>query len=537
MRSQRFFRSYPIATAITALGLCTALADWAATFSFSDVNSFGIDGLSQPFAGATSSGQSYARGVSISESDTSQNIYSLVQASPDGTSGYQGPYYIVRRLSNGNIDTSFGASGYVISFPQSSNSSYQFSGLCIDPGTSNLVVVGNANNGSNTAVVERLLPPAAGSGTAAADTSFGNSGVVTVTPAGGNSNPEFKSCSVSNDGAGNNGEIYAFGDDDAYPQTCTGNCSASSGLLLVAKIGGDGSMKTSFGSDGITEITVSSGGTSLIPEASNFAGNGNQSSFADIIIAGDAYPSGNENGQVAMAVALDRCSGALDNNFNGTGELVDPSYDGSSYSTALIGRITQSGGAADNLYLLFGTANNGTYTGDFVQFPITGAVPDTSSPTTQPGTISFPGGFQPNRYTSNASGQIVFAGDTSSNAELLAELGGSGAIGYTPSSTAGSATCSSSGSTTGSTSGGSTTGGTTGGSSGGGTSGGDTGGSGGTTGGSATSGGGTSTTTGGTSNGSTTGGGSGGSGTGSLDPAGVAALSLLLMWRRKQRRL
>src|SRR5882757_2541787 len=75
-----------------AAGVGTA---FAATFVFSFVAGYGSGGLSQPFAGTTSTGHSYARASDISQSDTNQAVYSLVQANPDGGSGYQGPYYMV----------------------------------------------------------------------------------------------------------------------------------------------------------------------------------------------------------------------------------------------------------------------------------------------------------------------------------------------------------------------------------------------------------------------------------------------------------
>src|SRR5882757_892391 len=192
-----------LALAAAAVG-GTALA---ATFVFSYVGSYGANGLSQPFAATTTTGQSYARALDISHSDTSQKVYSLVQANSNSSSAsYYGPYYIVRRLSNGNIDTGFGANGYITSFPLSGSTGSQLHDLCVDPGTGNMVVVANNNNsGTNGITVERLLPPAAGSGSATLDTSFNGSGTLTVATPAGNSNPTPQRCAVSNQGTGNNG--------------------------------------------------------------------------------------------------------------------------------------------------------------------------------------------------------------------------------------------------------------------------------------------------------------------------------------------
>jgi hypothetical protein len=258
MRTYRHLRAKWILGIAALASLGTALA---AAFSFGYITTYGNNGLSQPYAATTSTGDSYSRGVAISVSDSNQNVYSLVQANPTGTSGYQGPYYIVRRTSSGNIDTTFGANGYVTSFNFSSNSSYQFHDLCIDPGTGNIVVVGSGNtSGSGSeGIVERLLPPASGSASASLDDSFNSTGVLTVTTPSGNNNAQLEHCVIGNAGAGNSGPLFVTGSDDVYPNSCGsssssssgGGCSATSGLLVLAKADGSGNLASAFGSSGI----------------------------------------------------------------------------------------------------------------------------------------------------------------------------------------------------------------------------------------------------------------------------------------------
>jgi hypothetical protein len=130
--------------------------------------------------------------VAIHASDPSQKVHTLVEANPDiGTGGqrgafpassrtipasstpaYLGPYYIVRRTVDGAIDTTFGLAA-TSGLHDQPDTSYTFTSLCLDPGTGNIVIIGQAMTSSGpVGVVERLIPPARGSGTAALDTSF-----------------------------------------------------------------------------------------------------------------------------------------------------------------------------------------------------------------------------------------------------------------------------------------------------------------------------------------------------------------------------
>src|SRR6266480_3437503 len=105
-----------------------------------------------------------------------------------------------------------GANGYVGAFTNSSDSGYQFTSLCLDPGTANIVIVGQEmTSGGPVGIVERLIPPASGSGTANLDTSFNPSGptpgIVTIATPDGNNSPTLYGCSVVDEGAGHSGAI------------------------------------------------------------------------------------------------------------------------------------------------------------------------------------------------------------------------------------------------------------------------------------------------------------------------------------------
>jgi hypothetical protein len=188
---------------------------------------------------------------------------------------YLGPYYFVRRTSNGEIDTTFGANGYVSAFNTSADQSYKFTSLCVDPGTDNLVVVGKeTNTGGTVGVVERLIPPASGSGNATLDTSFNPSGttpgIVTVATPNGNNSPTLYGCSVVDEGAGHSGAILVGGVDDA----------ASSSLVLAAKISSSGGYDTIFGSNGVVEYHVQSvNGSGTSAEITNVSLSGDHSDF------------------------------------------------------------------------------------------------------------------------------------------------------------------------------------------------------------------------------------------------------------------
>jgi hypothetical protein len=441
-----------IALIASAVFTGTANADTtAASFGFKYDNSYGNNGLSQPYAGPTATGQSYGTGVAIEASDASQKVYSLVEANPNvgmggcrgcfpatsrtispssTTASYLGPYYIVRRTSNGAIDTTFGANGYVSAFNTSADQSYKFTSLCVDPGTGNLVVVGKeTTTGGTVGVVERLIPPASGSGTATLDTSFNPSGttpgIVTIATPNGNNSPTLYGCSVVDEGAGHSGAILVGGVDDA----------ASASLVLAAKISSSGGYDTIFGSNGVVEYPVQSvNGSGTSAEITNVSLSGAHSDFPDVILSGFSFTKGTRAGSSAqasaIAVALRDRTGALDTSFNGTGELINPNYGEAVLARVKSTDVGKNGGTATDLYIVYGTV--GTDAVAFVDYPINAGVPDTANPTrTKTGTFTVPNDFASMQgYTFNSSGRIVVSGDTSANAEMITEIRGSSALGY-----------------------------------------------------------------------------------------------------------
>jgi hypothetical protein len=430
---------------------CTSAKTTAAAVSFEfNYNSlYGSNGLSQPYAGPSATGQSYGTGVAIKANDPSQKVYSLVEANPNvgiggcrgcfpassrtiapssAANSYLGPYYIVRRTSDGKIDTTFGNNGYVSAFNNSTDNSYKFTSLCIDPGTGNIVIVGQQTTANTpVGVIERLITPASGSGTASLDTGFNpggtTPGVVTIATPNGNDSPTLYGCSVVDEGAGHSGAIFVGGIDDA----------PSSSLVLAAKVNNSGVFDTAFGSNGVVEYpvnTVNGSGTSA--EILNVSLSG-ASDFPDLILSGFSFAKGTQAGSAAKAsaitVALKASTGALDTNFNGSGQLVNPQYGEALLSRVKSNNVGNNGGTATDLYIVYGTV--GANAAAFVDYPITGGVPDTAKPTTTiTGSFTVPNDFASMQgYTANSSGQILVSGDTSANAETLTEIRGSSSLG------------------------------------------------------------------------------------------------------------
>jgi hypothetical protein len=203
----------------------------------------------------------------------------------------------------------------------------------------------------------------------------------------------------------------------------------------VGKISNSGSFDTDFGANGIVEYPVDSiDGSGRSAEIMNVSLSGAHSDFPDVILSGFSFTKGTKAGSAAKATALtvavnDR-TGELDTNVNGTGELINPNY-----GEAVLGRVDSThnghnGGTASDLYIVYGTA--GTYAAAFVDYPITGGVPDIANPTTtQTGTFTVPSDFASMQgFTFDSHGQILVSGDTSSNQEMLTAIGGSKALGY-----------------------------------------------------------------------------------------------------------
>ncbi|MDB4964366.1 MAG: hypothetical protein JWN44_55, partial [Myxococcales bacterium] len=221
------------------------------------------------------------------------------------------------------------------------------------------------------------------------------------------------------------GAILVGGVDDA----------PSFSLVLAGKISSSGRFDTVFGTNGIVEYPVDSvGGSGTSAEITNVSLSGAHSDFPDVILSGFSFTKGTKAGSAAKATALtvavkDR-TGALDTNFNGTGELINPNY-----GEAVLARVQSThdgsnGGTASDLYIVYGTA--GTYASAFVDYPITGGFPDIANPTTtQTGTFTVPSDFASMQgFTFDSRGQILVSGDTSSNNEMLTTIGGSSVLGY-----------------------------------------------------------------------------------------------------------
>ncbi len=81
---------------------------------------------------------------------------------------------------------------------------------------------------------------------------------------------------------------------------------------------------------------------------------------------------------------------------------------------------------------MYGTV--GTDAAAFVDYPISGGVPDLTNPkTTTTGTFRVPPNFASAQgYTFDSKGQILVSGDTSSEQETLTAIRGSSALGYSP---------------------------------------------------------------------------------------------------------
>jgi hypothetical protein len=195
--------------------------------------------------------------------------------------GGEGAAAAERRTRHGAIDTTFGANRYVSAFSTSTDTRYKFTSLCLDPGTGNIVIVGQEMTSSGpVCVVERLIP-ASGSDTATLDASFNPTaptpGIVTIATPNGYNAPTLYGCSVVDEGAGHSGAILVGGVDDA----------ASSSLVLVGKISSFGSFDTMFGSNGIVEYPVDSvGGSGTSAEITNVSLSGAHSDFPDVILSG-----------------------------------------------------------------------------------------------------------------------------------------------------------------------------------------------------------------------------------------------------------
>jgi beta-lactam-binding protein with PASTA domain len=374
-----------------------ANADW---FTSNSLYGPGATGVSAPVQAP-----SYGRAQTVDQNDANHYVYSLVSAF--STSSTFGPYSIARRTSTGAIDTTFGANGLLNSFQNSKNNAYHFQGLCVDPLTHNLVVVGNLNN--TTTIIERLFPPAS-NGAAALDTSFNPSG---PTPG-----------VVALNGPMNNLQCSVTGEQSVI---VAGRGGSSANAALIARVLVGGTLDSSFGTNGVVTVALPAG---QIWEGGGIVWNSSQSITPDIIIGGDTYPAGMPTVKTAALIALDRCSGMLDPNFNGTGIMSVPTIDTFNYATPLFGAILANG----DVLAAFVT-NDGFFNVDLVEwsYPVTASawlMP------TRPGAITLPanitvGVLGNDTPVRQSDGSILISGQTKSAQEVLFQLAGSASLGFT----------------------------------------------------------------------------------------------------------
>ena len=244
-------------TLIATVGLASsAMADTVAGLQFQLRQLLRHNGLSQPYAGPTTTGQSYGTSVAIRPSDPIRRStpwwrlrqcrcrwvgapsrqaaarYRLAPRRPvtwGRTPSCDAPAMANRRP--------FGDNGYVSAFPTSNNTNYKFTSICIDPGTGHIVVVGQET--LPAARRRRRAPGAAGSWLR--DRVPGHQFQSPVAQSPGDSHyrhAQRQQCSrpvrlfVVDDGAGHSGAILVGGVDGSRP---------SSSLVLTDKISSSGS--------------------------------------------------------------------------------------------------------------------------------------------------------------------------------------------------------------------------------------------------------------------------------------------------------
>ena len=399
-------KSIVFSIALVAAGLGTAHASW-----FSIDTTYGTSGVSAPLATST-----YSRSLAVDQNDSNHYAYSLIAAVSNTTNGYQGPFSIARRTSTGALDMTFGASGILTSFANST-AVYDFRGLCIDPLTHNLVVVGNINNGpsNSTTVIERLTPPGS-NGSAALDTTFNpqgtTPGILTTNMIGG------RSCSVAGDQS-----IIVHG----YSNGLTPTQSA------MARVRVDGTLDSAFGTNGIAMFAPPNGqnyeGAALI------AWNSSQTINADIIVGGDTYPTGNQNATTQVLMAVNACTGAPDTNFNGNGFAIVPVIDTYTFGAIATLAIQNNGSVHAPLVVTTGTSTT-SLNADLVgwNYPVT--ISQWIMPTA-PGQVTFPSGISVINDGGDANparqfdGSVLISGETASNQAVIFKLVGDATLGFT----------------------------------------------------------------------------------------------------------
>lgn len=466
MRSEQWVRGRKVIGVVAGVGAVAGVV-WAANTVFSPNTGFGSSGNG---LGTALGSASFSNGVAVDRNDPSDpndHIYSLIStlSSNNNNGSYYGPFYIVRRNSNGTIDSTFG-NGNPITFPNSTTTGYSFQSLCIDPTTHNIVVVGQAPGsgmGGPVMIAERLVPPVSGNGAATADPTFNATGMVTVASKLSNGNINPRGCAVSGDQT-----IVLYGSDDSYTQSSSSGNTQTAGSLIIAEFTGVGLPVVGFGTSGVAEPALSlknSSNVPLFPQADIASFNPAAPNNHDIVLAGNARDASNSKStREPLVVAVNYCTGALDANFNGgtnggVGYLLNPSYDSTSFNQAVLAAVQSND--ATHVTFIQGT-DTPPFVGDVVDFGYPLATNGAAVSTSGTATLSFPAGVTPNGgITENSAGNLPLgvdvAGSSSGSNENIYEFLGESSLGFTKGTgfincTAGSSSSSSGGSSSSSSS-------------------------------------------------------------------------------------
>jgi len=364
------------------------LAASAANAQFFSVNTaYGSAGVGTAVPANTfPTGANYPVATAIDASVVGGGTYGMIAGVDPRvtTNSFYGPWGLVRYTASGVLDVTFGGAGMITTvaptniFTSSFATSIHLNGMCIDPLTHNVVVVGDAfpNGSPQQWFLARLVPQAIGA-TALLDTTFNPTGAVpgvvlqtmkaTITQG-----THVKSCFVASDSS-----IYAVG----FDQAVSGSSGAlTSAMVAVVKFAPNGAPDTTFGAGGFSELTLTdTTNTAFVPDgAVVYAGAGNP----DLILAGTTPTS-----QFAWVATMNMCTGALDSaNFNGNGLLVNPAIAGyAGYSWVGVagdGRILQStsaAGTAGDFTISFASSTPAQDLDEFVlNFPTSSSAPATT---------------------------------------------------------------------------------------------------------------------------------------------------------------
>jgi uncharacterized delta-60 repeat protein len=253
-------------------------------------SSFGTDGVA--FTSFATHGYLVASGNSVAAQADGRII---VAGTITGTGKSSSALALTRYTSDGNLDTSFGSGGEVLTSFQYSTGA---SSVAVQP-DGHIVVAGGTGNPGSPGQIAVARYDSNGS----LDRSFGTGGKVTTSFPDGN--------------AGAN--ILALLPDGRIVVAGTAT-SVSSSSFLLARYASDGRLDTSFGTDGL--VTTAFPGASRAGAYSLVAqGDGS------IVAAGDAYDGNHDR----VALARYDTDGSLDASF-GTDGLVTTSFGGTSDS-------------------------------------------------------------------------------------------------------------------------------------------------------------------------------------------------------------